>query len=85
MWLRVVFVSICSLCGDVEKARAEAADNVTYLKPLRKHVERLEVPPTDQIYCSSSWNHIVKRSLRLTMPSDSVFPATRVPFDATLW
>ena len=32
----------CSLCRDVEKGRAEAADNVAYLKPLRKHVQRLE-------------------------------------------
>ena len=31
-----------SLCHDVEKARAEAADSVAYLKPLRKHVQRLE-------------------------------------------
>ena len=31
------------LVREVETARAEAADNMAYLKPLRKHLERIEV------------------------------------------
>lgn len=49
------------LTREVETARAEAADNLAYLKPLRKHLERMGVHLLNLLQClSPEFSFIIK-------------------------